>query len=303
MAKDTGISWTNHTFNPWWGCTKVGHSPACDGCYAERLSERFGFKIWGNEAPRRYFGDKHWNEPLKWNRAAEHAKQRKRVFCMSMGDWAEGRPEQRDHLERLWRLIPRTPWLDWLMLTKRPQLIPALYPASWQCDALPNVWLGTTAETQAWLDLRWPLLKRAPAAVYWLSIEPLLEPITLPEDFLALGRQAWCIVGGESGLQARPMSPDWARHLRDQCMAAGVPFHFKQWGEWSATPARSGRLVQIDTQLMLRVGRKTAGRVLDGREWDEVPTPVREGPLDSKESAVALLDANRVEPKAAGGGQ
>lgn len=223
MGQNSSISWTTHTYNAWWGCTKVGNSPACDQCYAETWAKRTGFQIWGADAPRRYFGDKHWNDPLKWNREAEKLGERARVFCMSMGDWAEGRPEQAPHLERLWALIENTPWLDWLMLTKRPQLISKLCPISG-----PRIWQGTTTETQAWLDLRWGHLKRVVSEIYWLSIEPLFERIVLPDDFLALGKRGWVIVGGESGSHARPMNPEWARSLRDQCRDAGVPFHMKQ---------------------------------------------------------------------------
>ena len=142
---------------------------------------------------------------------------------MSMGDWAEGRPEQTPHLERLWELINKTTWLNWLMLTKRPQLISKLCP--WRG---PRIWQGTTSETQAWLNLRWEHLKRAESEIYWLSIEPIFERIVLPNDLLALGKRAWVIVGGESGSRARPMDPNWARSLRDQCQEFGVRFHMKQ---------------------------------------------------------------------------
>lgn len=279
MGQNTKISWATHTFNAWWGCTKVGGSPACENCYAEAWSRRTGFDIWGDEKPRRYFSDKHWNEPLKWNAAAEKAGERARVFCMSMGDWAEGRPEQAPHLERLWELILNTPWLDWLMLTKRPQLITKLCPLRSQ-----RVWQGVTAETQKWLDLRWEHLKQVDCEIYWLSVEPLFERIVLPEDFLRLGKRGWVIVGGESGPQARPMNPEWARLLRDQCMVAGVPYHFKQWGEWSPAPCidphlRSSATANVPAgdgtyHRMIRVGRNTAGHLLDGKEWHEFPTPV-----------------------------
>ena len=243
MSKDTKISWATHTFNPWWGCTRIGGSPACgptedfpDGakCYAETWSERVGysetgsqFPIWGATKQRRYFGDKHWGEPLKWNAAAEKAGVRARVFCMSMGDWAEGRPDQAEHLARLWNLILITPWLDWLMLTKRPQLISNLCPLRSQ-----RVWQGTTTETQRWFDLRWEYLKRVDAEIYWLSIEPMFEAITLSKDFLSLGQRGWVICGGQSGIAVTTdrtaRLTDAARRLRDQCLAAGVRFHMKQ---------------------------------------------------------------------------
>jgi protein gp37 len=264
MGRDTGISWADHTFNAWWGCTFVNGSPACAPaqgepgaeCYAKVLDARFQGNHWGADAPRRFFGDKHWKEPEQWNRQAAKAHQRHRVFCMSMGDWAEGRPDQRPHLERLWNLILNTPWLDWMLLAKRPQLIVSLYPREWQCNLLPNAWLGVTAETQHWLDIRWPLLKCIPAAIYFLSLEPLFERITLPNDFLEWGQRAWVILGGQSGSGAVAMKPDHVRYVRDQCVEAGVPFHFKQWG---------------DNAELLQIGKKAVGRLLDGREWNEFP--------------------------------
>jgi protein gp37 len=258
MGKDSAISWTTHTFNPWHGCTFIEGDPACappegeDGsvCYAKTWSERCGysetgthFPIWGANADRRYFGDKHWNEPLKWNAASEKSQERARVFCMSMGDWAEGRPDQTEHLERLWRTIPQTPWLDWLMLTKRPQLINKLCPLRNH----PTIWQGVTAVTQKWLDLRWEHLKRVEARVYWLSVEPLQERMKLPGDFLALASRAWVIVGGPSGTNIKPMDPGWARDLRDQCLDHGVAFHMKQM---SGTTKKA--LEAIPSDLMIR---------------------------------------------------
>ncbi len=261
MGENTKISWADHTFNPWWGCTRVGGSPACDPgpdhdgpvCYAESFSKRCGygpdpvdaskFPIWGADAQRRFFGDKHWREPLRWNQAAEEAQMSARAFCMSMGDWAEGRPDQAPSLVRLWDLIRRTTSIDWLMLTKRPQLITKICPL-WNNS---RVWQGTTAENQPWLDLRWEHLKRVHAIVYWLSIEPMVGPIDLPPDFLALGKRAWVICGGGSGGQTMPFSADWARSLRDQCGAAGVPFHMKQMS--GRTPKQ---LQAIPEDLMIR---------------------------------------------------
>lgn len=261
MGENTAISWATDTFNCWWGCVEVGGSPACGGpefggeCYAKAWDRRTGGNHWGNDAPRRFFGDKHWAEPLKWNRQAEASGIRRRVFCMSMGDWAEGRPDQMEYLERLWALILDTPWLDWMMLTKRPQLISKLCPLRSQ-----RVWHGVTAENQYWTDLRWDHLRRVDSEIYWLSMEPLFEAVKLPNDFLALGRRAWVIVGGQSGRGAMPMHPDWARSIRDQCVDAGVAFHFKQHGEHNSD--------------LVRVGKKAAGRELDGRTWDEFPKPM-----------------------------
>jgi protein gp37 len=276
MGKDTCIEWADDTFNLWWGCVEVNGSPACgpaegeqgSRCYAKAWDARF-FKEnphWGADAPRRFFEDEHWKDPEKWNRQATESDRRRRVFCMSMGDLFEGRPDERLYVERLWKLIPRTPMLDWMLLTKRPQLISSLYPEEWLRNPPPNVWLGITAENQHWLDIRWPFLKPVPAMIHFLSMEPLFEDIKLPEDFLTLGQRAWVIVGGQSGHGAVPMKPDDARYVRDQCVEAGVPFFFKQWGD-------NLELVQIE--------KKAPGRLLDGREWDEFPQPDAKQALDA----------------------
>jgi len=300
MGQDSKISWTTHTWNPWWGCTKIDGSPACEHCYAETFSRRVGFSdlptaskfpIWGAQAQRRFFGDKHWNEPLKWNEAAASRYTLEYVFCASMADWAEGRPDQQESLQRLWDLQSRTPWLVWLMLTKRPQLISKLCAAG-SDEGASRRWHGVTAETQKWLDIRWPHLKEVFSPVKWLSMEPLFENIRLPQDFLDLGNRAGVIVGGESGRQARPMHPDFARYLRDQCAEAGVPFHFKQWGEWApgemvADQKRYPTMNYFDGKwsrcsddwmteedggpIMYRLGTDKTGHLIDGVEWHQFP--------------------------------
>jgi protein gp37 len=233
---------------------------------------RTGGNHWGADKPRRFFGDKHWAEPLKWNRDAEKSQERRRMFIMSMGDWAEGRPDQRPHVERLQReTIPQTPWLDKLMLTKRPQLIPSL----WTLGRRADVWMGITAENQHWLNIRWSCLRHVEAAIYWLSMEPLFERIVLPDSFLALGKRAWAIVGGQSGPGSVPLDINAARYMRDQCVEASVPFHYKQHGEY-LPPDQDGALVGVHQILNAsrtpeRVGKKKAGRILDGRTWDEFP--------------------------------
>jgi len=126
MAKNSSIEWTHHTFNPWWGCTKV--SPACDHCYAETWAKRVGQAVWGKESPRRFFSDKHWTEPIRWNADAVADGERRRVFCASMADVFESRAELNPWRIRLWELIEATPMLDWLLLTKRPQNIGKMVP-------------------------------------------------------------------------------------------------------------------------------------------------------------------------------
>lgn len=150
MGKDSGIEWTHHTFNPWWGCVKV--SDACTHCYAETWARRIGQTLWGLEAPRRFFGDNHWREPIRWNAEAAHVGERRRVFCSSMADVFEDRRDLDVHRERLWELIDATPMLNWLLLTKRTDRVEALAP--WRDTWPANVWLGSTAESQKWADLR-----------------------------------------------------------------------------------------------------------------------------------------------------
>lgn len=257
MGKNSAIEWTHHTFNPWWGCVKV--SAACKHCYAETWARRVGLDLWSSDRTRRFFSDKHWSEPLRWNRDAEAAGERRRVFCASMADVFEKRSELDIHRQRLWQLIDETPWLDWLLLTKRPEHVSACVP--WGSEWPTNVWLGTTAENQHWADKRIPELVRSPAVVRFLSCEPLLGPIDLSQ---AEGKIDWVIAGGESGPKSRPMKPEWARYLRDSCADLGIAFHFKQWGHWA--PVRIGQ-----TETLEAVGKRNAGRQLDGRTWDELP--------------------------------
>ena len=260
MGRHSAIEWTHHTFNPWWGCTKV--SPACNHCYAESWSRRIGLDVWGSRARRRFFGESHWREPLRWNRTAAKTHSRKRVFCASMADVFEQRDDLSAARARLWELIEQTPSLDWLLLTKRPENVSAMVP--WGAAWPANVWLGATVEDQEHAALRVPPLLKAPARVHFLSCEPLLSPLDLSEWMVGPSRIVWVIAGGESGGQARPTQPEWFRGLRDQCQQHGVLLHFKQWGEWG--PDLGGTL--------RRKGKKAAGRELDGRAWDEVPVPI-----------------------------
>jgi len=236
MGADSKIGWTHHTFNPWWGCVEV--SPECDRCYARSFSKRTGNEVWGPHAPRRFFGDKHWAEPLKWNAAAVKAGERHRVFCASMADVFEHRSddvgiEMAKERKRLFRLIEETPQLDWLLLTKRPQNIGRFAPTSWMSQPRHNVWFGTTAGTQRSWETHVPRLMRVPAAVRFVSAEPLLARVTVDLTDPALrdadGRMVdWVIVGSESGGRARPMNPSWAAQLLDECRLHGVPFFTKQ---------------------------------------------------------------------------
>lgn len=234
MSERTGIEWCDHTFNIAWGCFKV--SPGCSHCYAETLADkRLGNGVWGPPAttPRKTFGEKHWNDPVRWNRAAEKAGRRARVFCSSMCDVFEDHPTIDAERAKLWPLIRATPHLDWLLLTKRPERIAANLPDDWG-NGYPNVWLGTSAESDSYRDRIGHLVK-LPARIRFVSAEPLLAPLTLDEYADDLD---WVIVGGESGKQARPMQGDWARSLRDECRRARVAFFLKQLG---GHPDKRGR--------------------------------------------------------------
>ena len=214
MGVLTEIAWTDHTFNPWWGCQRV--SPGCEHCYAETFSKRVGLKVWGPTSDRRFFGEKHWNDPIKWNREALKAGVRRRVFCASMADVFEDRRDLDPWRIKLWRLIEDTPDLDWQLLTKRPENMLTLASECWRGEWPDNIWAGTTAEDQAHYDRRWPKLAMVPARVHFISHEPALGPIEIHE---ALGGDDspifpdWVITGGESGPGARPYEIRWARNL------------------------------------------------------------------------------------------
>lgn len=276
MAKNSHIEWTHHTFNPWWGCIKV--SAACDNCYAELWAKRMGHQLWGRDSSRRFFGETHWREPVIWNQEASQTGRRERVFCASMADVFERRAELNNERVKLWSLIENTPNLDWLLLTKRPQNIHKIAP--WGQDWPANVWVGTTVENQGEAEKRLPALLKIPAAVRFLSCEPLLGPLNLREwfsrdDFYPID---WIIAGGESGPGSRPMHPDWVLSLLAQCQGSNVPFHFKQWGQWvpaelvdEVTPARVMEFANERAVEMVRLSKKLAGRTLEGTTWDGVP--------------------------------
>ena len=263
MAENSKIEWTDHTFNPWIGCTKV--SDGCKYCYAETLMDK---RVRTSAA--------NWREPLAWNRQAKAEGRRYRVFCASLADVFEYKPDQPemdDWRRELFQMIVNTPHLDWLLLTKRPELVNETiervtgFSDSEMWFFTSHVWIGTSVENQEQADKRIPELLEIPAAVRFLSMEPLLGNVQVDLDGIN-----WVIVGGESGANARPMHPDWARSIRDQCQDAGVPFFFKQWGEWA-----DGTEMWHNEDLqwrgcMVRLGKSKAGRLLDGREWNEIPT-------------------------------
>ncbi len=236
MGDHSAIEWTDATWNPVTGCTKV--SPGCKNCYAERLALRL--QAMGNPRYRNGFAvTLHPDQidlPLRWKRP-------RRIFVNSMSDlFHEAVPDQ--YICRVFEVMDAAKWHVFQVLTKRARRLAELAPhLSWPS----NVWQGVSIESANYI---WRIaeLIRVPAAVRFLSVEPLLGPISnLPLESID-----WVIVGGESGPGHRPAKREWVREIRDQCFAAGVPFFFKQWG--GQTP-------------------KAGGRRLDGRQWDEMPAP------------------------------
>lgn len=326
MAENSKIEWTDHTFNPWIGCAKV-HA-GCEHCYAENMMDsRYGKVKWGPAGTRVRTSDANWKKPRQWNRAAEKAGRPALVFCASLADvfeaWGDkpvmshggvrlakslnsgdvhgcGRDLDKlpvsDHRwatladvrEKLFELVDATPHLIWLMLTKRPGLVRAMWPDG---KRRKNVWLGTSPCNQETANKAIPDLLRNSGLVggTFLSAEPLLGPVNLRSiefggtsfdaltktccPFWGIGQKGcpdpgcdgpgcngvgvdWVIVGGESGQGARPMNPQWVRDIRDQCDIARVPFLFKQWGEWApksqgfnATGGRDWGCLPIDGEF------------------------------------------------------
>ena len=293
MADKTGIEWTDATWNPVTGCTKV--SEGCDHCYAETIAHRFaGTKAYPNGfdvtlRPERL------DQPLRWKRP-------RKVFVNSMSDlFHKDVPD--DYIARVFAVMALAPQHTFQVLTKRPGRMRSLLSSEDFESAvflategrfegyfpwpLPNVWLGTSVENQKWADVRIPQLLDTPAAVRFLSCEPLLGPISLVRDPAhPVEALDWVIVGGESGPGARPMHPEWARRLRDECFVFGVAFHFKQWGEWVTEdqspediilPGVSHLAWGDDEPDFYKVGKKAAGRELDGQTWDEYPGGLTDG--------------------------
>ncbi len=228
MADTTKIAWTDSTFNPWIGCAKV--SEGCRNCYAERfVSGRMGRDAWGPKAERRRTSAAYWRQPHTWNRKAERDGVQRRVFCGSLCDVFEDRPDLAPIRTDLWELIRSTPALDWLLLTKRPENIRSMLPAGWWAreSGYPNVWLGTTVESPEVAHRIAPLAV-IPAAVRFLSVEPMIGPVRLDPRSCISRRIDWVIVGGESGPSYRNWSVQWVRDLRADCERNGTAFFFKQ---------------------------------------------------------------------------
>ena len=222
MADNTAISWTDHTFNPWWGCTKI--APGCDNCYAAALDKRTGGDYWNSKNKPRLTKPPNWKKIIKWNEQAEIENRRHRVFCGSMMDWCD-KDAPIFASDSLWQLIKDTPMLDWQLLTKRATRIAECLPADWY-DGYDNVWLGVTVEDNKHGKPRIDALREIPAKVRFLSCEPLLENLDIPH----FNGIHWVIIGGESGPGCRPMYNDWVKSLMVACAFENVPVWFKQWG-------------------------------------------------------------------------
>lgn len=265
MGKNSAIEWTDHSWNPWLGCSKV--SAGCAACYAEALMDkRLGRVVWGPTGTRQRTSAAYWRQPLLWNREADERGVRAKVFCASLADVFEDRSELEPWREDFWNLIDETPRLDWLLLTKRPRNIYRMLPDRWIFGGLPrHIWLGVSAEDQNTLDERWAILDgmthHLAPRILFLSLEPLLEPVNMEtvlteidcgdEETNCWTRMPdWVIIGSESGSGARPMREEWVRRIIQQCQMANVPVFYKQ------------KLVD---------GRKVSLPEIDGRRWAEFP--------------------------------
>ncbi|XHR29890.1 MAG: DUF5131 family protein [Chthoniobacteraceae bacterium] len=331
MSNNTKIEWCDHTVNFWWGCEKVSPACAncyAEGL-SKRFAK--GRASWGKDGTRWVRHETARRELYKLDAAALGDGCRRRVFINSMSDTFEDRPDINEARVFLWDACRWVRNLDIILLTKRPENIARMLPTDWGEGWSEHVWLGTTVENQEQADKRILELIEIPAKVRFLSCEPLLGSVDLllPDtdewccaecgslnveaDNISDDGKWWkcmycgaselgecatrraihrVICGGESGPKARPMHPDWARSLRDQCAAAGVPFFFKQWGEWQPealwdpqTPWNQVAIKNDGAQIsiyevpeecgahrMIRIGKKAAGRLLDGKEHNEFPT-------------------------------
>lgn len=233
MAMHTNIEWTDHTFNPWTGCTNI--SPGCDNCYAEAWSKRSGHVKWGN-SPRKRTTESYWKAPHMWQKQAtnfyaQHGR-RQRVFCASLADVFDNQAEAQWRTD-LFEVIRQTPSLDWQLLTKRPQNIRKMLPPDWGQTGYHNVWLGFTAEDQHHFDQRKRFIADIPATVWFVSYEPAIGSLRISADD---PKPDWLICGGESGHRARAMEAQWAREIVQDCQAFGIAAFFKQWGSYSNNP-------------------------------------------------------------------
>jgi protein gp37 len=285
MSTNTRIEWADATWSPITGCTPI--SEGCEHCYAarmaKRLAGRFGYPK--DEPFKPTFHLEKLDEPQKW-------KKPKRIFVCSMGDLFHETIESK-YVHFILHACELNPQHIYIFPTKRPKKMLEIM-SHWNPERrFPNWWLGVTAENQRTADERIPVLLQIPAAVRFVSVEPMLEPISFKQWLLDVEQYDsrtpwkpeidWVICGGETGPGARPMHPDWVRSLRDQCQVSNVPFFFKGWGDWehesmadftsSPGAALSSRNATYHIwgggTRSYHIGKKHSGRLLDGVEWNQ----------------------------------
>jgi len=326
MGEKTAIAWCDHTFNPWWGCRRL--SPSCKNCYAGTFAENRCGELFfpasastdDEDVPIRVTSAANWREPLKWDRKAAEAGIRRTVFCASMTDVFLQHSVARAARADLWELILKTPNLTWLLLTKRVQ-----YAGEVPRDLKRRAWLGVTVENQVCAAVRLEALREHGKgfAGWFVSCEPLLGVLSLN-----LTGIDWVIAGGESGPHARPTHCVWAKCLRDDAVAARVPFLWKQWGEWSprgpepaypiydptphlklslcghnASTDEDGivpgfrpacPLCNTEESWMQRAGKHRTGNLLDGVIWEQRPKALESGPQNSAAAIAAAITPSAV---------
>lgn len=277
----TKIEWADMTINPVVGCSKC--SPGCDNCYAERFATRLA----KNPATAQKYAvviDEHgkWtgNFNVDLTPFASLPKKSKRIFIGSMCDIFH---ENASYNWFLWIVhrMSQYPQHTFILLTKRPQRMNKFISLTRETDTdcglwpLPNLWIGVTVCNQAEADEKIPVLRVIPAAKRLVSVEPMIGPVEIGKYLYDTQYIDWVICGGETGPGARPMHPDWVRSLRDQCQQARVPFFFKSWGEWSADYTYDDAIRTLGAYVadtpFARIGKKRAGRLLDGVEHNEFP--------------------------------
>jgi protein gp37 len=299
MSGTTSIEWADKVWNPVTGCNKV--SQGCKNCYAKTLHDmRHKAYLAGAKLPKQYavpfetvqLHPDRLDDPLHWRKPA-------RIFVNSMSDLFH--PNVPDEfIDEIFGIMELCTWHTFMVLTKRPERMLKLTKGT-ESFFPENVWLGVSVEDQKAADERIPLLLQTPAEVRFVSCEPLLGEVDLnigvcPEcggcgetswhyfqddgmdtcdacggNGTAVDKLDWVIVGGESGPGARPMHPKWALDIRNQCVEAGVPLFFKQWGEWKLIRDAGEDPMPENERLWERVGKKAAGRLLGGREWSDFP--------------------------------
>lgn len=236
VMENSKIAWTDHTWNPWMGCTKV--SPGCANCYAEALMDkRFGKVQWGPEGERVKTSKRNWLQLRQWDVKAGNSH--KRVFVSSLADFFEDRPELVEWRNKAMRMMRETYSLNYLILTKRPENVMGMVPAWWRGSWPQWVWIGTSVESQDYIDTRLSPLRGIPGK-HFVSAEPLIAPM-IPNGYEEV--IDWLIVGGESGnnkTKTRPMDPAWARSLRDWSQTHSIPFFMKQMGAWLSYDGHAG---------------------------------------------------------------